>query len=386
MAARVRSYDASDALKVPGVERVVEIPGDAAAVRLQAIGRRRRHRQQHLGGDAGAATAPYRLGAGPNADYDTTAYRAELETTAQRTRQSRAQQWRCRRCAAGRRQTCQRRLLCSASGACHDGSLTRGTAMFAQVAARCGRPTQNPQQARTTVAQVLGIDQTNVTVNVTLLGGGFGRKSKPDYVAEAALLARAVGAPIKVTWSREDDLAHDYYHAIAAQHLEGGLDATGKPIAWLHRTVFPSIASTFTADTVFGCARRAQPRRRRYAVRHRECPLRERQGRGACAYRLVSVRLQHTARLRGWFVRGRVGRGCRQGPVAIPARGARGSRASWINTRSVPTTPTMVSRSRTIRSTSAACAMSCCWRPRVPAGIRRCRLGTAEGSLCIVVS
>src|SRR6202030_2618578 len=115
-------------------------------------------------------------------------------------------------------------------------------------------PTQTPTQVRQTVAQVLGINDTDVTVNVTLLGGGFGRKSKPDYVAEAAFLSRAVGAPVKVTWSRADDLAHGYYHAVAAQHLEGGLDANGKPVAWLHRTVFPSIASTFTADTVYASA------------------------------------------------------------------------------------------------------------------------------------
>jgi CO/xanthine dehydrogenase Mo-binding subunit len=57
---------------------------------------------------------------------------------------------------------------------------------------------------------LLGIQQSAVTVNVTLLGGGFGRKSTPDYVAEAAFLARAVGAPMKVTWTREDDLAQGY--------------------------------------------------------------------------------------------------------------------------------------------------------------------------------
>ena len=128
------------------------------------------------------------------------------------------------------------------------------TAAFADGRCTVWAATQNPQQARTTVAEALGIDQSDVTVNVTLLGGGFGRKSKPDYVAEAAFLSRAVGAPVKVTWSREDDLAHGYYHAIAAQHLEAGIDANGKPVAWLHRSVFPSIASTFTADTVYGSA------------------------------------------------------------------------------------------------------------------------------------
>ena len=86
-------------------------------------------------------------------------------------------------------------------------------------------PTQFPQAARTLVAEVLGVSEADVTVNVTLVGGGFGRKSKPDYVAEAALLSKMIGAPIKVTWTREDEIKHDYYHAIAAQHLEAGLDA-----------------------------------------------------------------------------------------------------------------------------------------------------------------
>jgi isoquinoline 1-oxidoreductase beta subunit len=72
-----------------------------------------------------------------------------------------------------------------------------------------------------------------VRVNVTLLGGGFGRKSKPDYVVEAALLARAVGAPVKVTWTREDEIHHDYYHTATAQHLEAALDADGRATAWL---------------------------------------------------------------------------------------------------------------------------------------------------------
>src|SRR5258707_6492282 len=80
-------------------------------------------------------------------------------------------------------------------------------------------PTQFPQAARTTVTEVLGLAYEDVTVNVTLLGGAFGRKSKPDYIAEAALLSRRVEAPVKVTWTREDEIRHDYYHAICAQHL-----------------------------------------------------------------------------------------------------------------------------------------------------------------------
>jgi isoquinoline 1-oxidoreductase beta subunit len=71
-------------------------------------------------------------------------------------------------------------------------------------------PTQNPQAVQDTVAKALGINVKDVTCHVTLLGGGFGRKSKPDYVAEAALISKSVGKPVKVVWTREDDNKYDY--------------------------------------------------------------------------------------------------------------------------------------------------------------------------------
>jgi isoquinoline 1-oxidoreductase subunit beta len=107
-------------------------------------------------------------------------------------------------------------------------------------------PTQDPQTARRSVAETLGIDPEAVTVHVTFLGGGFGRKSKPDYCVEAALLSQRVGAPVKVTWSREDDLRHDYYHPPSAQYMRAGLDADGNAVSWLHRSSFPTINSTFS--------------------------------------------------------------------------------------------------------------------------------------------
>lgn len=112
--------------------------------------------------------------------------------------------------------------------------------------------TQNPQAVQDTVAAVLNIDKKNVVCNVTLLGGGFGRKSKPDYVAEAALLSKDLGKPVKVTWSREDDIRFDYYHAVAAMYMKAAIDDKGKPSAWLQRCAFPSIGSTFNAAADYG--------------------------------------------------------------------------------------------------------------------------------------
>jgi isoquinoline 1-oxidoreductase beta subunit len=106
-------------------------------------------------------------------------------------------------------------------------------------------PTQNPQAVQETVGAALGIDKKDVTCHVTLLGGGFGRKSKPDYAAEAAVLSKKLGRPVKVIWTREDDIRFDYYHATAAVYHKAVVDGRGKPTAWLHRSAFPPIASTF---------------------------------------------------------------------------------------------------------------------------------------------
>jgi isoquinoline 1-oxidoreductase beta subunit len=105
--------------------------------------------------------------------------------------------------------------------------------------------TQNPQAAQDTLASTLGVDKEKVKVHVTLLGGGFGRKSKPDFIAEAAWLARESGRPVKVTWTREDDIRHGYFHSVSAQYLKAGLDADGNATSWLQRSCFPSIMSTF---------------------------------------------------------------------------------------------------------------------------------------------
>ncbi|QQS45535.1 MAG: xanthine dehydrogenase family protein molybdopterin-binding subunit [Acidobacteriota bacterium] len=112
--------------------------------------------------------------------------------------------------------------------------------------------TQNPQAVQDTVAGALGIDKKNVECHVTLLGGGFGRKSKPDYCAEAALLSKAVGKPVRVTWTREDDIRFDYYHSCAAMYLKASLDDKGRPTAWLQRSAFPSIGSMFNPRADYG--------------------------------------------------------------------------------------------------------------------------------------
>ncbi len=110
-------------------------------------------------------------------------------------------------------------------------------------------PVQAPQSARKEVADFLETELENVTINVTFLGGGFGRKSKPDFVVEAVSLSKSTNAPVQVVWTREDDIHHSYYHTVSAQYMKGALDKDGNVIGWLHRVAYPSIASTFAPDS-----------------------------------------------------------------------------------------------------------------------------------------
>ncbi len=112
-------------------------------------------------------------------------------------------------------------------------------------------PTQSPVGARDAIAAAVGAKKEDVTVNVTLLGGAFGRKSFPDFAVEAAVLSKKTGKPVKVVWSREDDIKFDSYHSVSAMYMKAALGDDGKPVAWLQRTVFPPIGSTFKAGETY---------------------------------------------------------------------------------------------------------------------------------------
>lgn len=119
-----------------------------------------------------------------------------------------------------------------------------GVAHFQEGKCELRVPTQHPQWVVGSVAGLLGIEEKDVTVNVTLLGGGFGRKSKPDFSAEAALVSKEYGGPVKLLWTREDDIQHDLYHACAVQRISVGMDKDKKVTAWSQKSMFPSIGGT----------------------------------------------------------------------------------------------------------------------------------------------
>lgn len=92
-------------------------------------------------------------------------------------------------------------------------------------------PTQSQSLAREVVAQALGFKEDKVTIHTTLSGGGFGRRLENDFVLQAAFIAKQIGAPVKLIWSREEDIRHDYYRPAAAIQLRASLDTQGMPLA-----------------------------------------------------------------------------------------------------------------------------------------------------------
>ena len=106
------------------------------------------------------------------------------------------------------------------------------TAWFRDGAMEIWAPTQNPAAGQSLVASTLGIPNEKIALHITRSGGGFGRRLSGDFIVEAAAIAQRLSAPVKLTWSREDDLRHDHYRAGGFHFLRGGLDAQGALVAW----------------------------------------------------------------------------------------------------------------------------------------------------------
>ena len=119
------------------------------------------------------------------------------------------------------------------------------TAWFQDDKIEVWAPLQDPQTARAEIAHFFEIAIEKVTVNVTFIGGGFGRKSKSDFVVEAVAISKKINAPVQVVWTREDDIQHSFYHSTSAQYLKGGLTENGQVSGWLQRVGLPSIVSSF---------------------------------------------------------------------------------------------------------------------------------------------
>lgn len=245
---KVARYDAARALAMPGVVKVVEIQGTPGPAQFQPLSGIAVVAKDTWIAIKARKALEIEWDDGANGAYDSRAYRAQMEESARKPGTVLRQVGDVDAALAGASRKLEAEYYLP-----HIAHATmEPPAAAARIAnGRCEvwAPTQAPQVTRQDISRRLGIPFENVTVHVTLLGGGFGRKSKPDFALEAALLSREVGGrPVKVTWTREDDLHHDYLHTVSVERLQAALDARGKPTAWLHRSVAPTIASIFGPD------------------------------------------------------------------------------------------------------------------------------------------
>jgi isoquinoline 1-oxidoreductase beta subunit len=115
-------------------------------------------------------------------------------------------------------------------------------------------PTQDPQGVQDLLSELLGIPKENVSCQIALLGGAFGRKDHLDFIAEAAVLAKKTGRRVKVVWTQPDNIKAGYFNAVCAMYMKAALNNSGRPTAWLQRSCFPPIPSTFQLNAVYGDA------------------------------------------------------------------------------------------------------------------------------------
>lgn len=243
---KVTHFDAGAAMKVPGVIKVVEIPSTPLPAMFHPLGGVAVIASNTWAAIKGREALKIDWDDGPNGTYDSAAYKTYLHDSVQTASKVARNDGDAMSALASAAKHVQAEYYLPHLA---HATMEPPAATARTVNGKCEvwACVQAPQEAAEIVAEHLGLKPEDITVNITLLGGGFGRKSKPDFAAEAALLSRAMdGKPVKVTWTREDDLRNDYFHTVSYEHLEGGLDAQSKPVAWLHRSAAPPIASTFS--------------------------------------------------------------------------------------------------------------------------------------------
>jgi isoquinoline 1-oxidoreductase beta subunit len=241
---KVASFDAAKAKAIPGVRSVVELPAATAPAMFQPLGGIAVIADHTWAAMRGRAALAVTWDKGPNGTYDTDAFIAKLLEAVRAPGEVVRKVGDTDKAIAGAAKVVEAEYVVPhlvhapmeppAAVARFDGDRVELWAC-----------TQSPQDARNEVAKALKISADKVTVHVTFLGGGFGRKSKPDFLVEAALLAREAKAPVRVQWTREDEIRNAYYHTCSAQALTAGLDAGGNLMAWRHRIAYPTIMSTF---------------------------------------------------------------------------------------------------------------------------------------------
>lgn len=250
---RLRRFDASKALAVAGVLKVVEIPAMSGAPAFQPLGGLAVVARNTWAARQGRDALQIEWDDGGNGGYDSGEFRQTLAAAARtsgkvvRNQGDVAQAW---------SQAPENQRLVAEYHVPHLAHASMeppvATVRINDGKAEVWTSVQNPVAARDAVAARLKLKPENIRVNVLLLGGGFGRKSKPDFVDEAAVVAQAMpeGTPVKLVWTREDDIRHDYLHTVSVERLEAVIDSRGQVRSWLHRSAAPTIASLFTQNAM----------------------------------------------------------------------------------------------------------------------------------------
>ncbi|MGB7236275.1 MAG: molybdopterin cofactor-binding domain-containing protein, partial [Rhodococcus sp. (in: high G+C Gram-positive bacteria)] len=246
--ATVVSVDDSAALATPGVEQIVQIPVTGLGSKFQPLGGVAVIANSTWAAIQGRDALEIEWDRGEHGSFTTAAYKDELSASANATG------------TTVRAQGDPDGALASAAKVLsleyYQPHLSHSpmeppvaTAQMVDDHMEIWAPVQSPYVARTDTATYIGLDPADVTMNVTLLGGAFGRKSKADFATEAAFLAKETGLPIRVQWTREDDIRHSYYHTSSVEKIDIGIDANNEVTAWRHRSAAPSFLSTFAPDS-----------------------------------------------------------------------------------------------------------------------------------------
>ena len=239
---KVNSFDATEALKVQGVEHVIEIPAlaDDKPAEFRALGGIAVVGSNTWSVMEGRKKLKIDWDSGPNAAHDSSSFDDKLRDSARKGGTVIRKRGDVEAAFSSAEKVVEAEYFVPYF--IHTPMEPPAAIVDANVRpVKVWAATQSPNETRQYVAEALGIDKADVDCQVTLLGGGFGRKSKPDFVCEAAILSEKIGAPVRVQWTREDEIKHGYYHCASAQFLKAGLDASGKVTAWHHCGAWPSL-------------------------------------------------------------------------------------------------------------------------------------------------
>ena len=242
---KAESWDDGEALKVKGVVKVMAVKGYEAPAAFNSLGGVAVIAENTWAAIKGRKALKVKWSSSPNDSYESGAYRQSLEETSLKPGKLVREKG-------------------DLSAAFDNASKKFDATYYAPHIAHASMeppvaiavlkddflevwgPAQDPQSARSVMAAHVGMAEDKTRFNMTLLGGAFGRKAFADFISEAAELAVAFpGRAVRVQWTREDDLRHDYNHTVSAEHLEACLDEDGKTTGWLHRSVAPTIMSIF---------------------------------------------------------------------------------------------------------------------------------------------